>query len=676
MSTSTSVASRTSALVVEIARAALPEAPPARPVEVPSAPQRMPHYPALDGLRGLAVVAVLLFHSGFTWARGGFLGVSTFFTLSGFLITGLLIFERRSTGRIDLRRFWARRMRRLLPAVFAAVALSALYGAFVSDADQLARLRGDGFAALGYVANWRFVFSGQAYSDLFAAPSPLLHMWSLAIEEQFYLVFPLLVAGVMWMGRRPLAALAVTLAALAGASLIASVLLADGGIDRVYYGTDTRAAEILLGALLAVGVARRGGLPVAGRRRGVVSAAGAIAIAATVVAWAVVGHESAWLYRGGFGAYALVTVVLIGAALGPGPVRRVLSVGPLRAVGSISYGLYLYHWPVFLWLSPGRTGLEPATLFAARIVVTFALALASYHLLEMPIRNGGLTWPRAHIVTPVAAVGLVAALLWVSAAPSPPAALAAFGAPTAAAPATLTSNTHPILDLRHATAADPLRVLMTGDSVAFDALPGITAALEATGEVTVHGGAMVGFGLTRTPDWSARLQLRLDDSQAELVVLMFGAWDTPYIAKHGRVAYAELVDEAVAQMVASGAQVLVIGMPASVTRDDEPLPRPADATFRELPARWPGQVGYVDAEPVLSPGGRYVDYLPGPDGAPERVRKLDGSHICAAGAARLGAAVVSLLAQGNELAASDSGWRSGDWALDSRYNDPPGACAA
>ncbi|MCX7620230.1 MAG: acyltransferase, partial [Acidimicrobiales bacterium] len=156
----------------------------------------LPHFPGLDGLRGLAVLVVLLFHSGFSWAKGGFLGVSSFFTLSGFLITALLLAERRATGAIDLKAFWIRRFRRLMPAALTCLTVVAVFGLFGADGTQKRNLAGDALSAMGYVANWRFVFSGQSYADLFAAPSPVLHFWSLAIEEQFYLLYPLLAYGV------------------------------------------------------------------------------------------------------------------------------------------------------------------------------------------------------------------------------------------------------------------------------------------------------------------------------------------------------------------------------------------------------------------------------------------------------------------------------------------------
>ena len=236
----------------------------------------MRHQPALDGLRGVAVVAVLLYHGGVSAAGGGFLGVDVFFALSGFLITSLLLAERASTGRIDLKAFWGRRARRLLPALLVVLVFVAVYAAVFARPGELDRIRQDGLSTLLYLANWRMIFGGQSYFESFEAPSPLRHTWSLGIEEQWYLVWPLVVALVLawWRGagRR---ALGVMCAVLAAASAVAMAVLASGADDpsRAYYGTDARAQGLLLGALLAVVPLRSGrcggpGIAVGGRPRG------------------------------------------------------------------------------------------------------------------------------------------------------------------------------------------------------------------------------------------------------------------------------------------------------------------------------------------------------------------------------------------------------------------------
>ena len=340
--------------------------------------------PGLEGMRGLAVLAVLVFHGGFSWASGGFLGVSTFFTLSGFLITTLLLSERARRGSIGLKRFWARRFRRLMPASLVCLVGVLVFAATVATPAQLVNLRGDMLAALLYVANWRFIADGASYAELFVAPSPVLHFWSLAIEEQFYLLFPLVVAGLMAVARGSRRVLAVVLGLAAVGSVAYTAVLAASSIDAAYYSTFSRAAELLIGALLAMAVA----LPAVRSRldhpraRTVVTAVGAVALLTCGWLWHTARQTDPWLYRGGLAAYAVLTAVLIVSVIETGPMRWVFSHGSLRWVGRISYGVYLYHWPIFLWLTPLRTGLSEWPLFALRLAVTFGAAVASYHLIE------------------------------------------------------------------------------------------------------------------------------------------------------------------------------------------------------------------------------------------------------------------------------------------------------
>ncbi len=379
------------------------------------APHR--HVPALDGLRGVAVAAVLCFHGELAFAGGGFLGVSTFFTLSGFLITTLLLREWDRTGRIDIVGFWLRRVRRLLPAALIALLGIALYAAAISTRNDAHRIGTDGLSALAYVANWRFVFAHQSYASLFAAPSPVQHFWSLAIEEQFYLLYPIVAFGALAV-LRSVRRLRYFLMLLTAGSIGLTFLLWSPGTDpsRVYYGTDTRAAELLVGALLATGIALRPRLRSKGRRTarawiGTASALGLVGL------WATTTQADGWLYRGGLVLNAVLTARVIAATLLPGPTTVALSWSPLRALGRISYGVYLYHWPIFLWLSPARTGLAVGPLFAVRVGVTLAVAVASYHLVECPIRYGTpIGWkPRRRrtrrILAPITAAMVAGALL-------------------------------------------------------------------------------------------------------------------------------------------------------------------------------------------------------------------------------------------------------------------------
>src|SRR3954471_21397865 len=243
----TQTPSRAAATVSE--QPATPGAP-ARPA---AAHYRLGYVPGLDGLRGIAVIAVLLFHGGVTWAKGGFLGVDVFFVLSGFLITSLLLDERWKTGTVKLSRFWARRARRLLPALLILLAAMAAYATWVPMQSPLGDLRRDVLATLAYVSNWHFIIDGGSYFARNAPPSPLRHTWSLAIEEQFYVLWPLLFIAVA-RGRHRLTKLAVLIGVGIAASIAAMAYLFHPGADssRVYYGTDTRAHVILIGCGLAV----------------------------------------------------------------------------------------------------------------------------------------------------------------------------------------------------------------------------------------------------------------------------------------------------------------------------------------------------------------------------------------------------------------------------------------
>jgi peptidoglycan/LPS O-acetylase OafA/YrhL len=363
---------------------------------------RLTYNPAIDGIRGVSVAVVLLFHAGYPWARGGYLGVSTFFTLSGFLITSLLLGERRTTGRIALSRFWARRMRRLLPASLVTLAAVAVASQFFADL-RTAGLFGDITASALQVANWRFLFDQQSYADLFATPSPVLHFWSLAIEEQFYWVFPLVTAAVFVAAKGSVRAFGAVLAGLLAVSGVATALLGDGERTTVYYATYTRMGEILVGCLLAVAVALGLTRSRMATRLGVV--AGALALPLMAWCWWSLGQERPIIYEGGLLAYALLSGALVFSACVPGLPRRLLSFEPLRLLGIISYGVYLVHWPIFLVLDGQRTGLDRLPLTILRIAVTLAVAIASYHLIERPIRHGW-TLPRVPMLA-VAGAGVV-----------------------------------------------------------------------------------------------------------------------------------------------------------------------------------------------------------------------------------------------------------------------------
>jgi peptidoglycan/LPS O-acetylase OafA/YrhL len=377
---------------------------------------RLPHVPGLNGLRGLAVAAVLLFHAGLTWIPGGQFGVTVFFTMSGFLITALLLLEKHRTGAIALRAFWGRRARRLVPAMLICFGLVAvvvrLAAAPASDG-----IGWDAVAAATWTANWRFVLHHQVYADLFSLPSPFQHFWSLAVEEQFYVFFPLLAVVVLGRRRAQLRTgrLAVLLGALVAASTWQAARLHDAGegLGHAYYGTDARMAEILVGSLLALALVRPDGLrAIRGLGRAGLDLLALGGLAVIGVACATVGTESASLYRGWLLAVAVSTAAVVAATMQPGSwTGKVLALRPLVGLGVISYGVYLFHWPLFLLLTESSTGYSGSALFTLRIGSTLALATLSYLVVEAPIRAGRLRTAESLVTWGAGATAGIAAVV-------------------------------------------------------------------------------------------------------------------------------------------------------------------------------------------------------------------------------------------------------------------------
>lgn len=359
-------------------------------------------------------MGVLLFHDG--RLPGGYLGVDLFFVLSGYLITSLLLAEWSANQKIDLATFWVRRARRLFPALLALLPAIALYAATMAKPGELLRIRHDGWATLAYIANWRTIFAGRSYWDMFEAPSPLEHTWSLAIEEQFYVLWPLLTVAILRLSRgsrRTMFWTSLVLGVLSAAALV-WLGTSPGGTDRAYLGTDTRGAAILFGAALACVMSGRTSLA-SPRALGVLDAIGFCAALGLGVAWVRMDGQHHFLYRGGFFLTELAVLVLIVCAAQGAKsfVARALAFRPLTWVGLVSYGVYLWHWPLYVVLSPDRLGFSGLALTALRLSATFVVALVSYHFLEQPIRKRGLPFGKPLWVIP-SVVGCCAALLLVS----------------------------------------------------------------------------------------------------------------------------------------------------------------------------------------------------------------------------------------------------------------------
>ncbi len=679
------------------------------------------HLPALNGLRGLAVIGVVAYHLQLGWASGGYLGVDLFFVLSGFLITTLLLEERAGKGRIDLAAFWGRRARRLLPALFLVLVALALYvilngrfgGPGANGAIDLQGLRGESIATLLYVNNWHLIYAHQSYFAQFSAPSPLQHTWSLAIEEQFYLVWPLVLLLLLRIAPRRWRPAGVVVAVTFGVvSAIVMAVLFDPAVDpsRVYFGTDTRLFDLMAGATLAFVAASRPQPGPTARRA--LHTVGPVAAAVLAVFWVTAGTPAGlprdYMFEGGFlVCAALAGLVVADARLAaPGRFSRALAWGPLHFVGTISYGVYLWHWPVIVYLNGTRTGLSGWSLDVARIAATLALSTASYYLVERPIRLAHLhgwarvwAWPAAGVAT--AAILVVATFPAVAdpgkvvgttrvATASPSALVPGQGGYEKQVPITLSS---PL------SAAHPLHVMVIGDSVMHDASYGITAALGATGEATVATRTYPGFGLTTATDWPTSLPNLIKETGAQLVIASW-SWDqsgpgTPN-ALHQPVQYTALLRRAVATMLTPGNGVEGViftqfpksgnieGASPAVTAAYNAARRQGlhawNAIAEKMPGYFPGRVMYLPIGSSLTVHGKYSSWLPpgtrahAPSSQWIRARKVDKVHLCPEGSARYADALLADMTAILHMAQATPDWSQGSWTTDPNFNDPPGGC--
>ncbi len=647
--------------------------------EAPRRGSSISYIPALDGVRAVAIIIVMGYHGGVFFTSGGFYGVDTFFTLSGFLITSLLITEWQQTTTIRLGVFWARRARRLLPALFAMVLAVALYGAFLVPPGTYSHLRSDGISALFYFANWHFISIGSNYFDQTGLTSPLTHTWSLAVEEQFYLVWPLIVLGVFKLWRSKAALLVVCVAGALASAVEMAVLYSPADINRIYYGTDTRAQSLLVGAALAVALSmwtdrRRdagvgppdgepavppGGDPAwavttpVGRT--VTAALGLAGAFVSVVLWTEVSANDSLAYRGGFllASLATATVLLSVVCSRRSFLSTALSWAPLRYVGRISYGMYLWHFPLFLYLDNARTGLVGYPLFAVRVAATLAVANLSFYVLERPIRQRTFLrdW-RGWLASPAAVVTVVVALFAVTTTP----ALAARSTPALPPAQSQTAVfTRP-----------PVKVLWVGDSAAFTLAIGLSEQQRSYG-VESFDGAILGCGVTNGAEFElkgvdAPMATQCSDGPAadlwphlwltdialykpNVVILLAGRWETVNRTYQGRwtnienPVYATYVknqlEYAVRLAGSGGAHVIVMTAPCYDTGEQpngEPWPEDSptrlsiyNGLVRQVVSTSP-DASLIDFNAMACPGGHYEEFMDG-----RQVRESDGVHFTLGG---------------------------------------------
>jgi len=629
---------------------------------------RLSYMPALDGIRAVSILGIMANHGGFAWAEGGVISVNVFFVLSGFLITMLLMKEWTRSGTIRLRAFWARRARRLLPALFVLLGGIGLFALFFAPEGTQSILRGDGLATLFYVANWHQILDGQSYFMQVSAPSPLLHTWTLAIEEQFYVVWPLVVLGVLKLTRSP-RALFVVAATGVLASAAEMALLFHTGLDpsRLYYGTDTRAQDILSGA--AMGILLYGRPVATGRRAKVAFSSVAVAAAAVfTVEWSRINSSGDIVYRGGFLlADIMVALVICGVTLAPaGLPARVLGFGPLAYVGRISYGLYLWHWPIFLVLDESRTGLVGYPLFAVRVAVTFLVAVASWYLVETPIRQKTFSNWRSWAWVPVGAVTAATVLV---ATTSTAGAATNILVPHNQVSAQVSAYEHDPFP-----AGDQIRVLAVGDSLSLTVGFWMTPYENEFG-VVLRGRPLPGCGLvTSNPydlhgvptyplnpcqKWPQIWGADVATLHPQVVMLTVGWWETMDRVYQGRWQHLgepsfdayELsqLREAVSVLGADGAQVVITTAPYFDSGEqpdgqpwDEDSPVRVDILNRmisEVASENPGRVTVVPLYAYLDPDGRYAYRING-----QVMRFSDGVHTTEAAGTYLAPKILPTLA--------------------------------
>ncbi|MGP0032606.1 MAG: acyltransferase family protein [Acidimicrobiales bacterium] len=633
--------------------------------------QRVPYLPGLDGVRAFAVLAVMIYHGGLSLAPGGFLGVDTFFVLSGFLITSLLVSEWQGTSTIRLGAFWARRARRLLPALFLMMLFVAFYASVIVPRGTYPGLRLDALSTLLYVSNWHFLLSGTNYFAQTGLPSPLLHTWSLAVEEQFYFVWPLVILGLLRLTRSLRVLLAVSVAAAVTSAVLMYLLYTPASTNLVYFSTDTRSQCIFIGAALSLGLllfARRahasGAAPGAmwrpggGRGRSACAVIGVVGAAVTLAIWVWTDSVSSFPFTGGIFVVGLGTAGVILSVVGAptSPVPRFLSLAPLRYIGQISYGLYIWHWPLFIWVDEARTGLSGYALFAVRLAVTFAVAVASYHLVERPIRRRTFlkNW-RARVAVPVA-VGLVLVATVVATTVPVAATASVLGKGPASAPAQ----------------GPPVHVLLIGDSTALTLGLGLgEPAVQSKYGYVLDDQGILGCGVVVGPEiellgqpadsampcngatpapgtplaqqpFAVQWKAEMAATHPNVVVLLAGRWEDVNRVYQGKwtnilnptfARYVKQQLEAASNLVtATGANMVFLTAPCTdegEQLDGAPWPEDSPARLaeynrlvRQVAAEHPTTDSVVDLDATVCPNGTFTPTYKG-----VTIRRPDGVHF-------------------------------------------------
>jgi len=603
------------------------------------------------------------YHFGAGWLEGGFFSLDIFYVLSGYLITGLLLGEYASRGRIVLSRFWLRRARRLLPALLVVLVVVSLMVRFAEPQGLFPDFRLSALSALFYFSNWWQIAASTNYFAVTGVTSPLTHTWSLAVEEQFYLIWPLVVVAVMHTAKGFTRGVRILLAASAVgavASMLEMALLYGprANLTRLYFGTDTHAQSILIGSVLACSMTliqtRRGVGGMAPRATGgtarlLLSLLGCAGLAGTALLTYTQEGTSPFAYRGGFMLSALsAAALIIGAVCVPGgPLAMCLSTRPLVWIGTVSYGAYLWHYPVFIELDPVRTGTTGLELFAIRFASTFVLAAASYYLVERPVMEG-VFWRSLKALVPSGALLLGTVAVVVAA---------------TAQPATAAVGVHRFRSASPVT--KPPVVVLLGDSTALTLGFALAATAPPGTRVENHGlfgcGFAIGSWVSNNPPTPQLAMFpacneatpadqqwpRLDavsvsgTTSGDVVLFVAGVWEVQDMLRNGQ--WVDITEQSfqryeLSQMrmavrigTAHGAHVDFATMPAmaeGASFGEPPFPQDQprrrliyDRLIKTVADEFPRSVSIVDYGAVLSPGGVFHEYL-----GHVQIRTADGIH--------------------------------------------------
>jgi peptidoglycan/LPS O-acetylase OafA/YrhL len=664
------------------------------------------HVRALDGVRALAVSGVVLYHGGVSVLRGGFLGVDVFFVLSGFLITSLLVTEFERRGRLSLARFYERRARRLLPALVLLIGLVAAYASVGVPHGSIPSLPGQIVGTMAYVGNWTLISGHATYFTLGLPPSPLQHTWSLAIEEQFYLVWPALLLG-LWRltKRRGTLATVCCAGAAACAAVTAAQYLSNASVDTLYFATQTHAVTMLLGAALSFLLLTRVGeggdasfRAASPRRQPLANALGAAAWLGVIATFLVVSGTGATLYVGGYLGFGVLVAVALAATLTApdGWSARALSLGPIVFLGQISYGVYLFHFPLFLWIDESATGLSGVALLVVRLVATLLVATLSFYVVERPIRERRFLRGARGLAAGAVTYGAAAAV--------------AFSVTTAAASVPFADRIARWNFVPTAPAGTTATYLIVGDSMAQTLGFGLNNLYTTAAHVfiTVDGEAkgcsLVG-GTMRVKDflvpttgrcgtsgakgWPTRWPQLVRRVQPRAVMVLFrldtvdhrlsGRWVHVGDPGFDCVLSSRLV-RAAAALSATGRPVIFLTSPYFSTGEQangsgwpEDTPSRVDdynALLARVAAQFPGVVHVVDLNRIVSPGGHYARTI-----GSTVVRWVDGVHFTYAGDAYVLPRLLPAIEQlGRGAAPSIAALAALDAAAHSHAQS--GACAA